>query len=112
MAERGEHPPAPLLLAMIPPPPDEAETIREILTQLFIIASRPPSPLTNVAFRNFAEDENVFTGRNVFGLFSSNRFLFFQATPGASKHCVCATGSRSCSFGEEQNTLVARCCHV
>ena len=75
------------LAACVPPPPDNTHEVRELL-KLFLALAHIPQPSQSIRFRHFAEDENVFTDRNVYSELSENRYHFYQITGETSETMI------------------------
>ena len=68
------------LPALIQPPPSCREYFQYIQTTLVAVSQPPPDPMTDIRYRLFFRDENVFRGRDVFLIFSTNRYSFYELT--------------------------------
>lgn len=75
------------LPALVPRPPDHTHHIVELITRLMVI-NLPRSPSAGIRFRNFAEDENEYAGRDVFTLTAVHRYQFYQFT-GETPETLC-----------------------
>ena len=73
--------------ACVPPPPDNTHEVRELLN-FFLALAHIPQPSQSIRFRHFREDENVFTGRNVYSELSENRYHFYQITGETSETMI------------------------
>ena len=69
-----------LLPALCQPPPDGNQYFRLFFSMLLTILRPPCDPLVNIRNRLFANDNNVYEGRDVFSLFSVNRINFYNIT--------------------------------
>ena len=69
-----------LLPALCQPPPDGNQYFRLINSMLLTILRPPVDPLINIRNRLFSNDNNIYEGRDVFSLFSGNRFDFYNIT--------------------------------
>ena len=69
-----------MLPAVIQPPPHHFDDIRNILLIFHLLSSMVWSPDTDIRFRLFGGDHNVYPGRDVFSFMALNRFTFHQVT--------------------------------
>ena len=53
------------IAACVPPPTDNTYELMGFLN-LFLVLAHIPQPSQSIRFRHFAENENEFTGRNVY----------------------------------------------
>ena len=69
-----------LLPTVLQPPPHVVEEVRSLLLMIHLIASMVWSPDTDIRFRLFSGDMNVYPGRDVFSFIAVNRYSFHQIT--------------------------------
>ncbi|XP_060551175.1 uncharacterized protein LOC132712764 [Ruditapes philippinarum] len=73
-----------LLLAALPalvqPPPDASEYINRVRSCLVAVVMPPLNPVLDIRHRLFSNDSNIYSGRNVFQIFSANRYNFYNLT--------------------------------
>ena len=55
---------------------------------LLLSLAHIPQPSQSIRFRHFAENENEFTGRNVYSQLSENRYHFYQLTGETSETMI------------------------
>jgi len=72
------------LLGVLPiatrPPPDYSNYQNYMLVALIQTVVPPPDPLVDVRSRLLGELDNFYTGRDVFGSLSQQRYVFFETT--------------------------------
>lgn len=68
------------LPALIRVPPDEVNFLRILIQVVFVIARPPPDQLLDLRYRIVNEDFHSWEGRDVFQMFSFNRYSFFETT--------------------------------
>jgi len=68
------------LLALIRVPPDEVNFLRKLIQVVFVIARTPPDHLLDLRYRIVNDDFHSWEGRDVFQMFSFNRYSFFETT--------------------------------
>ena len=68
------------LPALIQPPPDCHDYHQYVCSTLATVVQPPPDPVTDVRYRLFLGDMNAFGGRDIFTMFSKNRYHFYEMT--------------------------------
>ena len=62
-----------ILAALVHPPPDHTAEVQEMLTTL-LTACHVPHPTPGIRLRHFADDYNVFGGKDVFTEIADNSY--------------------------------------
>ncbi|KAL4229750.1 hypothetical protein ACF0H5_010139 [Mactra antiquata] len=95
------------LPAFVPMPPDHTLYSKQQITNLMMIANIPPSPTTDVRFRNFSEDNNTYKGIDVFTAYAGNWYQFFQCT-GETPETLIELETLICLSPDRHRILTAR----
>ena len=69
-----------ILPTVIQPPPHVFDDLQNVLLMVHLIAAMVWSPDTDIRFRLFGGDSNVYPGRDVFSYAANNRYNFHQIT--------------------------------
>lgn len=69
-----------LLPGLAQRPPDIIGHINKVTPALLWLIQAPPNPFLDLRFRLFANDINSYGGRDVFRLFATNKYQFFEVT--------------------------------
>ena len=68
-----------ILVALVQPPPDHTAEFQVMLT-ILRTACHVSHPTPGIPLRHFADDNNVFGGKDVFTEIADNRYAFYQIT--------------------------------